>query len=55
MIRELAERFQPQGMLCSTQGLRYGLARLAATEAGPDGADAPPPVDPETDQPDPTA
>jgi exopolyphosphatase/guanosine-5'-triphosphate,3'-diphosphate pyrophosphatase len=33
VIRALAERFQPQGLLCSTQGLRYGLARLAATEA----------------------
>jgi exopolyphosphatase / guanosine-5'-triphosphate,3'-diphosphate pyrophosphatase len=32
VIRALADRFQPQGMLCSTQGLRYGLARLAASE-----------------------
>ena len=29
----LAERFRSRGLVCSTQGLRYGLARLAATEA----------------------
>jgi len=28
----LAERFPSAGLLCSTQGLRYGLARLAAEE-----------------------
>lgn len=30
----LAERFRSRGLVCSTQGLRYGLARLAAAEAG---------------------
>lgn len=30
----LAERFRSRGLVCSTQGLRYGLARLAASEAG---------------------
>lgn len=35
VIRELAHRFQAQGMMCSTQGLRYALARLAAEEASP--------------------
>ena len=29
----LVERFQAPGLMCSTQGLRYGLARLAAEEA----------------------
>jgi exopolyphosphatase/guanosine-5'-triphosphate,3'-diphosphate pyrophosphatase len=29
----LAVRFPSQGLVCSTQGLRYGLARLAAEEA----------------------
>jgi exopolyphosphatase/guanosine-5'-triphosphate,3'-diphosphate pyrophosphatase len=29
----LAERFPSAGLVCSTQGLRYGLARLAAEEA----------------------
>ena len=33
VIRYLAERFHPQSMVCSTQGLRFGLARLAAVEA----------------------
>jgi exopolyphosphatase/guanosine-5'-triphosphate,3'-diphosphate pyrophosphatase len=33
VIRELAARFRPRGLVCSTQGLRYGLARLAAAEA----------------------
>ena len=32
VIRLLAERFRPHGLICSTQGLRYGLARLAAEE-----------------------
>jgi exopolyphosphatase/guanosine-5'-triphosphate,3'-diphosphate pyrophosphatase len=31
-VRQLAERFRPRGLICSTQGLRYGLARLAAAE-----------------------
>ena len=31
-IEGLLERFQAPGLLCSTQGLRYGLARLAAEE-----------------------
>ena len=33
VIRQLARRFRSAGLVCSTQGLRYGLARLAATEA----------------------
>jgi exopolyphosphatase / guanosine-5'-triphosphate,3'-diphosphate pyrophosphatase len=33
VIRLLAERFPSRGLVCSTQGLRYGLARLAAAEA----------------------
>jgi exopolyphosphatase/guanosine-5'-triphosphate,3'-diphosphate pyrophosphatase len=33
-VRLLAERFHSRGLVCSTQGLRYGLARLAAAEAG---------------------
>lgn len=33
VVSVLAERFPSQGLVCSTQGLRYGLARLAAEEA----------------------
>lgn len=33
-VRVIAERFPSPGLVCSTQGLRYGLARLAAQEAG---------------------
>jgi exopolyphosphatase/guanosine-5'-triphosphate,3'-diphosphate pyrophosphatase len=33
VVQVLAERFPSQGLVCSTQGLRYGLARLAAEEA----------------------
>jgi exopolyphosphatase/guanosine-5'-triphosphate,3'-diphosphate pyrophosphatase len=45
VIRQLAERFRSRGLICSTQGLRYGLARLAAAEAAqgqgdPHGSDA---------------
>lgn len=32
VIRRLARRFRSTGLVCSTHGLRYGLARLAATE-----------------------
>lgn len=32
VIRRLARRFRSAGLVCSTHGLRYGLARLAATE-----------------------
>ncbi len=32
VVEGLLERFQAPGLLCSTQGLRYGLARLAAEE-----------------------
>jgi exopolyphosphatase/guanosine-5'-triphosphate,3'-diphosphate pyrophosphatase len=32
VVRVLAERFPATGLYCSTQGLRYGLARLAAEE-----------------------
>ena len=32
-VAELAARFPSPGLLCSTRGLRYGLARLAAIEA----------------------
>jgi hypothetical protein len=28
----LIERFPSAGLVCSTQGLRYGLARMAAEE-----------------------
>lgn len=31
----LARRFRSRGLLCSTQGLRYGLARLALAEGHP--------------------
>ncbi len=33
VVSVLTERFPSQGLVCSTQGLRYGLARLAAEEA----------------------
>jgi exopolyphosphatase/guanosine-5'-triphosphate,3'-diphosphate pyrophosphatase len=32
VVRMLLERFQAPALTCSTQGLRYGLARLAAEE-----------------------
>ena len=32
VVEALMERFQAPGLVCSTQGLRYGLARLAAEE-----------------------
>ena len=32
VVEALIERFQAPGLVCSTQGLRYGLARLAAEE-----------------------
>lgn len=32
VVEGLVERFQAPGLICSTQGLRYGLARLAAEE-----------------------
>jgi len=32
VVESLVERFRAPGLLCSTQGLRYGLARLAAEE-----------------------
>ncbi len=38
VVRELAARFPSSGLVCSTQGLRYGLARLAAAEAADGGA-----------------
>ena len=31
----LARRFPSRGLMCSTQGLRYGLARLALTDGHP--------------------
>ena len=34
VVRELVRRFPSGSLHCSTQGLRYGLARLAAEEAG---------------------
>lgn len=37
VVAELAARFPSPGLVCSTRGLRYGLARLAAAEAA-DGA-----------------
>jgi exopolyphosphatase/guanosine-5'-triphosphate,3'-diphosphate pyrophosphatase len=33
VVSELAARFPSPGLVCSTRGLRYGLARLAALEA----------------------
>jgi exopolyphosphatase/guanosine-5'-triphosphate,3'-diphosphate pyrophosphatase len=33
VVRELYRRFPSPGLVCSTQGLRYGLARVAAREA----------------------
>lgn len=33
VVSELAARFPSPGLVCSTRGLRYGLARLAAQEA----------------------
>ena len=33
IVAELVARFPSPGLVCSTQGLRYGLARLAAEEA----------------------
>jgi exopolyphosphatase/guanosine-5'-triphosphate,3'-diphosphate pyrophosphatase len=32
VVSELAARFPAPGLVCSTRGLRYGLARLAAQE-----------------------
>jgi exopolyphosphatase/guanosine-5'-triphosphate,3'-diphosphate pyrophosphatase len=32
VVEGLLERFHAPGLICSTQGLRYGLARLAAEE-----------------------
>jgi len=32
VVEGLLNRFQAPGLLCSTQGLRYGLVRLAAEE-----------------------
>jgi len=32
VIRRLARRFRSAGLVCSTHGLRYGLAQLAASE-----------------------
>ena len=32
VVEGLLDRFQAPGLICSTQGLRYGLARLAAEE-----------------------
>jgi exopolyphosphatase/guanosine-5'-triphosphate,3'-diphosphate pyrophosphatase len=34
VVALLAERFPSAGLVCSTQGLRYGLVRMAAEEAG---------------------
>lgn len=49
-VRVLARRFRTRSMLCSTQGLRYGLARLAFREAtrGPRFAVDRPSVKPDT-------
>jgi exopolyphosphatase/pppGpp-phosphohydrolase len=32
VVGRLIERFPSAGLVCSTQGLRYGLARMAAEE-----------------------
>ena len=42
VIRSLIERFPSNALVCSTQGLRYGLARLAADESVALGAAAAP-------------
>jgi exopolyphosphatase/guanosine-5'-triphosphate,3'-diphosphate pyrophosphatase len=39
VVSVLAARFPSRGLICSTQGLRYGLVRLAAEEAAGDGQD----------------
>ncbi len=41
-VRILARRFRSRGLLCSTQGLRYGLARLALRGGDPGIAVDPP-------------
>lgn len=41
VVALLAERFPSPGLVCSTQGLRYGLVRLAAAEAAEGGQQAP--------------
>ena len=48
-VRVLARRFRTRSMLCSTQGLRFGLARLAFREAS---RGARIPVDPPSAKPD---
>jgi exopolyphosphatase/guanosine-5'-triphosphate,3'-diphosphate pyrophosphatase len=35
VIREIARRFPSRGLVCSTQGLRFGLARMAAEQGIP--------------------
>jgi exopolyphosphatase/guanosine-5'-triphosphate,3'-diphosphate pyrophosphatase len=40
VVQQLARRFPSQGLMCSTQGLRYGLARLAAEESNEPGPPA---------------
>jgi exopolyphosphatase / guanosine-5'-triphosphate,3'-diphosphate pyrophosphatase len=49
VVEELVGRFPSGGLVCSTQGLRFGLARLAAEEARAMGHDdsAIPPIGPE--------
>ena len=49
VIRRLARRFRSAGLVCSTHGLRYGLARLAASEGmRTPGPAEPPAVGPDT-------
>jgi len=38
IVDEVFRRFPTEALVCSTQGLRYGLARLAAEEAVAAGA-----------------
>jgi exopolyphosphatase/pppGpp-phosphohydrolase len=38
VVDEIFRRFPSGGLVCSTQGLRFGLARLAADEAFSKGA-----------------
>jgi len=40
VVAEICRRFPSPGLICSTQGLRYGLARLAAEEAAAAAGDA---------------
>ena len=42
VVGRIAARFPSRGLVCSTQGLRFGLARLALVEARDSGVKPPP-------------